>query len=296
MTTLRREIIGLSAKGLDRKSILAKVDVSQTTLTSVLRPLGGVIRPEYWKPTQARLSLDERLAIQAGLNQGLSLRQIGRSLNRHASTISREVKANLGKRGYKPMVADRRAYERARRPKPTKLSSNPALRERVTEELERLWSPEQIAQGLRADFAKDAYAPRDCRSRQPTSAEPQASSSDYLGCGQCLRSPAVRLRDGNRTAHLRTVGASPRDRGDGPSVVAQRRRGAGGGYGVRLRSISRHSCPTRRPRAVGPPNFGGKATNSTHLGHGVRSDRGRASSALTPTPPHTTGPFGPTHP
>ena len=45
---------------------------------------------------------------------------------------------------------------RARRPKPTKLATNPVLCERVSTDLERLLSPQQIVQRLRREFGDDA--------------------------------------------------------------------------------------------------------------------------------------------
>jgi len=53
------------------------------------------------------------------------------------------------------MRAHRRASRLARRPKPTKLSANPALRQRVQADLQRWWSPEQIAARLKCDFGDD---------------------------------------------------------------------------------------------------------------------------------------------
>lgn len=60
-----------------------------------------------------------------------------------------------GRRRHRPEVAHRHAYERARRPKVTKLASNPALCARVVADLERLWSPQQIATRLRGEFGDD---------------------------------------------------------------------------------------------------------------------------------------------
>jgi IS30 family transposase len=50
------------------------------------------------------------------------------------------------------MEAHRAAGERARRPKPTKLASEPALCARVVADLEQLWSPQQITRRLKAEF------------------------------------------------------------------------------------------------------------------------------------------------
>jgi IS30 family transposase len=70
------------------------------------------------------------------------------------STISREVAANGGRNGYRAWAAHRRAAERVRRPKATKLSHQP-LAETVTEWLERWWPPEEIAQRLPIEFSDD---------------------------------------------------------------------------------------------------------------------------------------------
>jgi IS30 family transposase len=77
-------------------------------------------------------------------------------IRRNASTVCREVNANGGRQRYRPMSAQRRACELARRPKATKLASNAALRQRVISDLEALWSPEQIVLRLRAEFGDDA--------------------------------------------------------------------------------------------------------------------------------------------
>jgi transposase, IS30 family len=53
------------------------------------------------------------------------------------------------------VAAHRRAQQRARRPKLTRLASHPRLREHVVADLERLRSPQQIAKRLRAEFGDD---------------------------------------------------------------------------------------------------------------------------------------------
>jgi len=114
-----------------------------------------VIRQESWTPSASRVSLDDRIEILIGVQRGDSFRAIGDAISRSASTVCREVNANGGRRRYRPMAAHARAYQLARRPKDTKLSSNPALCGRVVGDLERLWSPEQIAEQLKAEFGDD---------------------------------------------------------------------------------------------------------------------------------------------
>jgi IS30 family transposase len=152
----RRDIIRLAAQGLTEKDIAAAVDVSHGAVGIVVRPFGGVMRKEIWTPSGARLSLDDRVEISVGLGRGRSLRAIARCLHRAASTVSREVAANGGRHAYDPAAAHRRAAEQARRPKVTKLAAHPWLCARVVADLERLWSPQQIAARLRDEFGDDA--------------------------------------------------------------------------------------------------------------------------------------------
>lgn len=154
--TVRREIIRLAATGRSAGSIAGELSLGPTTVRRALKPLGGVLRTDDWKPSVSRLSLEQRIEIRVGLERGLSYRAIGRAIGRHASTVCRDVQANGGLDGYRPMAAHRRAHVLARRSKPTKLASNRLLRDRVVFDLERFWSPEQIARRLRTDFGDDA--------------------------------------------------------------------------------------------------------------------------------------------
>jgi len=57
--------------------------------------------------------------------------------------------------GYRAVHADRRAWQKAQRPKPRKLACNKSLRAHVVERLGLYWSPQQIASWLRETFADD---------------------------------------------------------------------------------------------------------------------------------------------
>ena len=152
---VRTRIVKAAARGATLAEIVLEVDVSSGTVHNVLSGLGGVIRREVWNPSSMRLSSEERVEIRLGLERGWSLRRIATSLGRDPSTVCREVKANGGRNGYRPLQAHRLAGERARRPKPTKLAANPVLCRRVIADLERLWSPQQISWRLRAEFGDD---------------------------------------------------------------------------------------------------------------------------------------------
>jgi transposase, IS30 family len=152
---VRREVIRLAAQGVPQRDIAQLVHRSLGAVGYVLGPLGGVIRPELWQVPAGRLSLDDRVAIRLGLERDESFATIGARVGRHRSTIDREVRANGGRAGYRPMAAHRRAVQNLRRSKPTKLAANPVLCARVVADLEALWSPEEIAARLRVEFPND---------------------------------------------------------------------------------------------------------------------------------------------
>ena len=153
---LRREVIRLAARGHTYREILDRVDTSMGAIAIVLRQWGGVTRSDVvWEPSPHRLGLDDRIEIRLGLERGESYRRIGVRVGRNGSTVCREVNRNGGREAYKPVAAHDRAFLRARRPKPTKLGSNPELCQRVIEDLEDLWSPEQIARRLATEFGDD---------------------------------------------------------------------------------------------------------------------------------------------
>jgi IS30 family transposase len=102
-----------------------------------------------------RLSFSEREEISRGLVAEHSFRTIGRALGRAASTISREVGGCEGRGGYRALSAHRRALRGLERPKPSKLSRLPRLREEVEKGLCKQWSPEQISARLRAAHPDD---------------------------------------------------------------------------------------------------------------------------------------------
>jgi IS30 family transposase len=192
---VRREIIRLAAGGATRDEIQVRVGRSIGTVSNVLRPLGGVYRGEVWEPSAARLSIEDRVELRLGLERGWSLRRIAAGLGRSPSTISREVGRNGGRAGYAPIAAHRRAAGAARRPKPTRLSVNVVLRDRVVAELERLWSPEQIARRLRAEFPD--------RPEMQVSHETIYRSLFVQGRGELRRELARCLRTGRAARRVR---------------------------------------------------------------------------------------------
>lgn len=102
-----------------------------------------------------RLSLAEREEISRGVVAGDSCRLIARRLKRAASTVSRELSSNGGRRGYRAYRAEHAAWRRACRPKPVKLLRCPQLRQVVEAKLVSRWSPQQIAGWLGRTYSGD---------------------------------------------------------------------------------------------------------------------------------------------
>ena len=115
----------------------------------------GGVRPDPRRRSSRHLSFDEREEISRGVAGGVSLRMIAGRLGRAASTISRELARNGGLRRYRAHHADRTAWRRAKRPKPSKLAENPVLREIVEEKLSEWWSPQQVVLWLQRTYPDD---------------------------------------------------------------------------------------------------------------------------------------------
>src|SRR5215831_6211459 len=116
-----------------------------------LKPHGG-IRPVPRRRSRRMLGLDEREEISRGIAAGVSLRSVARGLGRAPSTISRELRRNGGPRRYRAAAADKRAWDRALRPKLCKLARHDELRQLVAARLQDNWSPEQIAGWLKHTY------------------------------------------------------------------------------------------------------------------------------------------------
>ena len=186
--------LGIAA-GLSSEDAAVEAGVSQPVGTRWFRKAGGMppaIFRSSARPLSGRyLSLAEREEIALLNAQDHSIQEIGRRLGRAASTISRELRRNAATHGggfaYRATTAQWHADRSARRPKPTKLARNLALRTYVEERLAgivapprgarvrgravrwkdrrpglckdrrwpKAWSPEQIARRLPIDFPDD---------------------------------------------------------------------------------------------------------------------------------------------
>lgn len=180
------------ATGITSEKAAEAVGVSSAVGSRWFRHNGGMSL-SILNPISGRyLSFPEREEIGLLSCQGFGVREIARRIGRSPSTVSRELKRNAATRGgrleYRASVAQWKAELVAKRPKPSKLTTNPRLREYVQDRLEGKvldalgryvsgpaqapfigrnkphrgdrkwvngWSPEQISNRLQTDFPED---------------------------------------------------------------------------------------------------------------------------------------------
>jgi IS30 family transposase len=231
----RRRFWAAIARGLSSEDAAVEAGVSPAVGTRWFREAGGM-RPITRAPVSGRyLSFAGREEIAILRAGGCGVREIARRAGRSASTISRELRRNAATRGgcleYRATTARWHADRRARRPKASKLAVNEPLRRYVEERLSgavrrpdgscadgppvrwigrrhgrrqdrrwaTAWSPEQIANRLRADFPDDEsmrisheaiYQARYVQGRGALRRELAAC----LRTGRALRVPRARTR------------------------------------------------------------------------------------------------------
>lgn len=152
-----REVLDHLAGGMNPAQASRAAGVSLAFSYGLHHKMGGVYRPPGVTYNARYLDREERYELARLLELGLSRRQIAARLGRHPSTIGRELDRNRDPRtgAYQPERAHRLAWQRQRRPKPSKLSRNPALREAVQGMLDRRYTPEQASGRLQVDYPDD---------------------------------------------------------------------------------------------------------------------------------------------
>lgn len=129
----------LIATGVTSEDAGAEVGVSTPLATRWFRHAGGMSAISLAEPSGRYLSFAEREEIALLKAQGRGVREIARRIGRHPSTISRELRRNAAtrssQRSYRAGVAQWKAQQAAKRPKPAKLTTNPRLREYVEQRL-----------------------------------------------------------------------------------------------------------------------------------------------------------------
>jgi len=141
------------AAGLNPNQAAAAAGVSKSFACHLHRTMGGVYRPSGTTYSARYLDREERYEIARLREAGLSVRAVAARTDRSPSTISRELARNADPRtgAYQPERADRLAWQRQRRPKPSKLARDPVLRAEVQRLLDRRYSPEQVSGRLKAE-------------------------------------------------------------------------------------------------------------------------------------------------
>lgn len=91
------------------------------------------------------LTLDERIFLHDYIKKGKSIREVAEYMDRSPSTISRELKRNRSKRGYRASKADKIARERRSNPRVRALLPGSPEHKYVKEKLEWYWTPEEIS-------------------------------------------------------------------------------------------------------------------------------------------------------
>ncbi len=181
----------LIATGVSSEDAAAEIGVSTPVAGRWFRHAGGMSPISLAEPTGRYLSFAEREEIALLNAQNHGVREIARRIGRAPSTISRELRRNAAtrasQRGYRAGVAQWKAQQAAKRPKPAKLTTNTRLREYIEQRLSgavvdaagrpipgpnvpwagrrhgrrqdrrwgTAWSPEQISQRLTVDFPED---------------------------------------------------------------------------------------------------------------------------------------------
>ena len=154
---LVRATLDALRSGMNPRQAGEAAGVSTEYARQLNKKMGGVYRPPGTSYDSRYLDREDRCEIARLREAGLSIRKVAARLGRHASTICRELERNADPRTgrYQPERADRLAWERQRRPKPSKLSQNPALRDQVQGMLDGRYSPEQASGRLKVKFPDD---------------------------------------------------------------------------------------------------------------------------------------------
>jgi transposase, IS30 family len=206
-----RMVVDLIVSGLTPNRAAGIAGVSVTWAYELNRKMGGVYRPPAATYSDRYLDREERYEIARLRESGLSVRTVAARLGRAPSTVCRELARNADPRtgGYQPEQAHRLAWDRQRRPKPSKLSGRPELREQVQQMLDRRYSPEQVAGRLKALYPGEAAMQVSHETiYQSIYVYPRGGLRRELKA--CLRSGrAVRRRRGQRRGWDRIVCAVP---------------------------------------------------------------------------------------
>lgn len=200
------------ALGLPPEHIAARIGWSTTAVRVHVRDHAGV-RPRVSTPKRS-LSFEERIEIQALRRAGAGVRAIARELGRSPSTISRELASKSNSRRYIATRAQAITWEKARRPRPSKLATSPRLRAVVQDWLDQKYSPEQVAGRLAREFPTDP--------EMRVSHETIYQAIYLISRGGLQREVKTRLRTGRAVRYPTTKRDERRGRIPGMTMIAER--------------------------------------------------------------------------
>jgi IS30 family transposase len=154
---LVRRVMDLLATGIGPMEVARQSGVSKSFIYRLHHSVGGVYRPSTVTYSKRYLDRDERYEIARLWDAGNTITDVAEMLGRSKSTVSRELKRNANPKTdrYEPERADRLAWERQRRPKESKLSGAPPLREKVQKMLNDRCSPDQVSGRLKVEHPDD---------------------------------------------------------------------------------------------------------------------------------------------
>ncbi len=136
---VQRQFWRLIATGINSAEAALKVGVSVPVGTRWFRHAGVMPPISLAEPAGRYLSFEEREEIALLRAKEIGVREIARRIGRDPGTVSRELRRNAATRGGKPeyraLVAQWKAQQAAKRPKPARLATNDTLREYVQERL-----------------------------------------------------------------------------------------------------------------------------------------------------------------
>jgi len=182
---------GMWRGGESLRTMGRSLGVSMPRIQRFLRLTGGV-RPGPQRRREGHLGAGEREEISRGIAAGLSGRVIAGRLGRSPSSVSREIDGNGGRGAY-----------RALRPKPSKLATNPALRERVAALRSRTGRRSRSRRG----FTGSTRMCRRCGCRTRRSTATCTCRHGRCSTRACFTGCAVSVRSAARAARCLPTGA-----------------------------------------------------------------------------------------
>ena len=208
---VRRLVVLGRLDGRSCEDVAAEFGVSAMSVSRFAHD--SEVMSQLYRCSSARLDLADREVISRGLAASRSVRSIAAELQRHPSTVSREINRNGGRDGYRAYRAHADSCVRARRPKPGRFEQHPVLAAVVEDWLEtRQWSPIQISARLRLEFPDD--------DTMRVAPETIYQALYVYGRGGLRKELAAHLRTGRTTRRPRPVTARNRHNSPIPDLVS----------------------------------------------------------------------------